>query len=82
MLVAALATGAAIGLWTALLTDVSSCRGLCVIFLEHRFAAWQSVAFGVAGSVAVLAAELAFDGELRSLGLRFVRWLNHDVTPT
>jgi hypothetical protein len=80
MLLAAVAAGVAIGVWTAVVTYASSCRGLCVIFLEHRFATWQSVLVGVSASAAVAAAELALDSDLRAASLRWIRRWGHDVT--
>jgi hypothetical protein len=80
MLAAALIAGIVVGVGTALLTDASSCRGLCEIFLEQRFAAWESVLLGAGASAAVLAAELALSSDLRSFSLRWIRWLNQDVT--
>jgi hypothetical protein len=90
MLVAVLIAGVAIGVWTALMTYASSCSGDirrtaldlagCNIFLEHRFAAWQSVLFGVGASAVLLAAELALSSRLRNVSRGLIRWLNQDLT--
>ena len=79
-LTAVLAAGVVVGVGTAHLTYASSCVGLCQIFLEHRFAAWQSVLLGASASAAVLAAELALDSNLRGVSVRWTRRLNRDVT--
>jgi hypothetical protein len=73
MLAAVLTAGIVVGVGTAELTYASSCRGLCQIFLEHRFTAWQSVLLGAVASAANLAAELTLDSDLRKASLRWIR---------
>jgi hypothetical protein len=73
------ATGVAVGASTASLTDLSGCRGLCIIFLEHRFTAWQSGLFGAAASAAVLAVALALSSQVRDRATRLMRWLHEDL---
>ena len=79
LLFGVLIAGVGVGFWTAGLTDLSRCAGLCQLFVEHRFSAWQSVLLGVGASGAVLAVELAIAPDIRNVLARPVRWLHHDI---
>lgn len=73
-----LAVGASLGLWTASLSTYSSCRGLCIIFLEPRFATWLCVVFGLSASGVLGALVMAVDQQLRRTVVRWIQWWTHE----
>ena len=81
LVLVATAAGTALGLGTAQMSYTAPCgpKLLCVVFLVHRFAAWQSALVGAATLTVILLVGGAVNSDLRRfdvVALRFVqRWL-------
>ena len=76
---AALAAGVVLGVWTAGMTYITTCFGLCNEFLVQRFAWWQSALFGAALLLGVVGVATVLSREFRGDTVGVVRWLNHDL---
>ena len=67
LLVAGPAAGVTVGVWTAAMTHLTTCRGFCNLFLENTFTFWQCALFGAGAAAVVLSAAAIFDGDIRGV---------------
>jgi hypothetical protein len=78
--VGAAVAGVTLGLWTSMITYTYPPCGphlLCIIFLEHRFAVWESALIGLAAAIAILVVGGAMHPSFRRENLDSARGLKH-----
>jgi hypothetical protein len=72
--------GVTLGLWASMITYTYPPCGphlLCIIFLAHRFAAWQSALVGLGATIAILVVGGAMHPNFRRENVDSARMLKH-----